>query len=729
MMGYVLIVCEKSSVARDFAKALGGPSGNFHGQDYMIVNLVGHVMELDDPVEQVPEAKKAKYKSWSPVNLPWDEKDFAWKKKLKPGMWDVVSKIRSAAAGCDSICCATDVDPTGEGGLLFGEVIEYLGLVGKKPLYRMYHMDESVKEVQKAFLDRKPIPDMYQWSEFRMATHRSRWDFLSMQFTRIATACGDGQSVIREGRLKSGMIKLVGDQLTAIKNYKKVISYQNRFRDEKGVLYTNPDEPIYAKKDQVPKSYQDSRVILDSTAIKHTAPPKYLDLAALSSKLAPKGISAAQVLSTYQDMYQKKIVSYPRTEDKTITPEQFKELLPLVDKIANLVGVNPALLTYREPRKTHVKPQGSHGANRPGVNVPSSLDELTACGPGAVDIYVLLAHNYLATLCEDYEYEQQKGHLDLYPAFTGMVNVPKKPGWKRVFDSGEWDVSDAEDGSGLGEIASPIIYEIIPPKPVTPTMSWMMHQLEKYEVGTGATRTSTYADVTKMKTKYPLLKDTKGKITMTKYGDMSYHLLPGTHIGDLSVTERLEQEMKGVAEGKLDSAVCLAKIQRMVLDDLQVMKQNGEKMRKELGITMAGNNGVQKEKVEGTWEGKQVRISREWGGHKFTDKELEQLFAGETIVVDGIKKKDGSGTYAVKGKLANLSYNGHNYVGFERTGFANNGPSTWCSYTFNEEEKKKLLAGETIYCEGFVSQKKNVFNANVHWDSAACKIVPEFDKK
>ena len=31
---------------------------------------------------------------------------------------------------------------------------------------------------------------------------------------------------------------------------------------------------------------------------------------------------------------------------------------------------------------------------------------------------------------------------------------------------------------------------------------------------------------------------------------------------------------------------------------------------------MAGNNGVQKEKVEGTWEGKQVRISREWGGHK-----------------------------------------------------------------------------------------------------------------
>ena len=44
-----------------------------------------------------------------------------------------------------------------------------------------------------------------------------------------------------------------------------------------------------------------------------------------------------------------------------------------------------------------------------------------------------------------------------------------------------------------------------PPKPPAPTMRWLMKQLEKHDVGTGATRTSIYADVTNENSKYPLL--------------------------------------------------------------------------------------------------------------------------------------------------------------------------------------------------------------------------------
>ena len=66
-------------------------------------------------------------------------------------------------------------------------------------------------------------------------------------------------------------------------------------------------------------------------------------------------------------------MSYPRTEDKEVTPEQFGELLPFVDKIAGVVGVDTSLLSHRTARKTHVKEGGAHGANRPGINVPESL--------------------------------------------------------------------------------------------------------------------------------------------------------------------------------------------------------------------------------------------------------------------------------------------------------------------------------------------------------------------
>ena len=87
------------------------------------------------------------------------------------------------------------------------------------------------------------------------------------------------------------------------------------------------------------------------------------------------------------------MVSYPRTADKTITFEQFYELAPLVDRIAHLVGVDTALLTHREPRPSHVKNQGSHGANRPGTNVPASLESLEKYGPGAKQIYTILVRD------------------------------------------------------------------------------------------------------------------------------------------------------------------------------------------------------------------------------------------------------------------------------------------------------------------------------------------------
>src|SRR5690606_1740610 len=125
--------------------------------------------------------------------------------------------------------------------------------------------------------------------------------------------------------------------------------------------------------------------------------------------LVGKGIKAQLVLSTYQKMYESQVVSYPRTEDKTITPEQFNELAPLVDKIAAVVGVDVKHLTHREPRKTHVKPQGAHGANRPGPSVPSSLDDVEQrFGRAGRLIYETLGKNYLAMIAEDYVYEQQK---------------------------------------------------------------------------------------------------------------------------------------------------------------------------------------------------------------------------------------------------------------------------------------------------------------------------------
>ena len=650
------ILTEKPSAGRNFAKALGGVSGTYNGEPYVIVSARGHLFEFAPPEQQVSQSLADRYKSWNLSNLPWNETDFSWKREKKKDVDSTLSGIAAQLSKCDEITIATDVDPTGEGELLAWEILDELNLRPKR-WSRMYFTDEAPKSIQQAFTNRKGLQSMETDMDYVKANYRSKFDFLTMQFTRIATANGDGRSVLRQGRLKSAMVLIVGRQLDAIAAYKPTPYYQNRFKDENGVVYTNPDEPQFPSKDQVPKDYHASSVTVDSKTMSHTAPPRLLDLASLSARLSTKGFKAKQVLDVYQKMYESQVVSYPRTEDKVITPEQFNELLPKVDAIAKVVGVDPALLTHREPRKTHVKTGGAHGANRPGPNVPASLDALSSydlpgCSGLAAAIYVTLAKNYLATLA----------------------------------------------------------------RPTSPTMKWLMTQLEKYDVGTGATRTSIYADVTNEKTKYPLLVERKGKLTMAPYGDMSYKLLPGTHIGDLKMTEQLQADMRDIAAGKADPDECLARVQQMVREDLQTMAANGVTMRAALGIKMASPDDY----ASGTWNGKNVKFKKSWGGRTFTDDEVQKLLAGEEIKLMGMQGK--SGTYNVKGALQEQSFKGRPFVGFAPTGYLNDDGSDrtvaaknpdeyasgtwkrkkvqfkkiWGGHTFTDDEIQQLLAGKEI---------------------------------
>lgn len=731
-MSKVGILCEKPSAARNFAAALGGMSGTYNGTQYVIACARGHLFEFVDPAQQVAANLVSKYKSWNPGNLPWVETDLAWKYDKKEGVSKELSAIKAAFTGVDEITCATDVDPSGEGFTIFTEVLIGLNL-RPKTISRMYFMDESKGSVQKAFVDRKPVPDIYKHDEYLKAFYRTRWDFCSMQFTRIATAFGDGKSVLRQGRLKSAMVLLVGDQLQAVAKYKKVPYYQNRFKDENGVVYTNLDEPTYPDKNQVPKQYHGSSVTVDDVSRKKTAPPKFLDLAALSARLATKGYKPKQVLDTYQKMYEKQIVSYPRTEDKTITPEQFNDMLPYVDAIARVVGVDPSILTHRQPRSTHVKPQGAHGANRPGLNVPSSLMALSQFGPGAEEIYELLARSYLASLAEDYEYDSQKGHVTDYPKFVGSTQVPKKMGWKAVYDADE--VDEDSNASGLGKQAQPFVFEGFPPKPTAPTMKWLMGQLERRDIGTGATRTSTLAEICSEKAKYPLMKESRGKLTLADCGEMSYRLLPGTKIGSLDITKQVQDEMEAIAKGTMGADVCLHNIQDMVVHDIQVMKQNGEKMRKDMGITLnttSGGNGnmEQAERFEGTFKGKQVSPKRVYGGYRFTDDECEALLRGEKIVITQQGQK---GPYKIEGCLAEQTYNGRKFVGFQRLGFVNdnsNPPKSWCEHIFTEDEIRMLKGGQRVALTGCKSKKGNFFDCYVRWvkgDDGKMTLKPEFN--
>lgn len=571
----IAILTEKPSAAKNFAKALGGLDGIYHGEEYRIVNSVGHLFAFpSDPSELVFPSRQRQYKRWSFDNLPWEESDFRWKRVLLPGRQKVLSEIKKGCKDAEEIVIATDNDPSGEGMLIAAEILTALHLE-KKPLSRMYFEDESPKSIQKAFRDRKAIPSLQENTEYIKADYRSRWDYLSMQFTRIATLCSPDNTLLRNGRLKSFMNILVGDGLEEYSSYKPSSVLENAFQDEMGVWYTKKENERYPTAEEVPMDgLHPSNVVEDGTKRKSVPPPKLLDLAGLSAILAQKGYKASYVLALYQKMYEDSVVSYPRTEDAGISAEQFRELLGNIDEIAQLVGVDPGLLTHRSMRSTHVGTGFTHGANRPGPSVPSSLRDLDKeYGKGAALIYETLALNTLAMFCEDQILEITSGHVEDFPDYKGSVTNCLSIGFKAIWDTDPEEFSEKK----LGTTASPAVREIKSKRPPQPTMKWLMKQLEKYNVGTGATRTSIYADITYDK-KWPLLNEEKGKLTLTQLGRHNYNLLKGTNIGSPHLTEQLQTEMKAIGDGKISGAdveKLLQNMKKYVMEDMKTMQKNG----------------------------------------------------------------------------------------------------------------------------------------------------------
>lgn len=728
----VVILTEKPSAARNFAKALGGSSGTFDGVDYKIVHSAGHLFQF--PSEPAKLAGD-KYEKWSWQNLPWNPDDFEWKKVMNKGAGGLVRDIKAGIKGASEVVIATDVDPSGEGELLAWEILDDIGWKGKTS--RMYFTDEAEKSIRKAFKARVNIPSMMEDGDYVKADTRSRFDYLSMQITRAATLVAKERgcsAVLRQGRLKSVMVYLVGRQLELCKNYKRTPFYTARYKDENGHIYKRKEgeEERFTEKSKVSLvPYKDSTVTLDSTSVKHTAPPVLLDLAALSSILARKGIKAKRVLDVYQKMYEDHIVSYPRTEDKNVTPEQFAELLPLTDSIARVVGVDVRLLTHRTPRKTHVMAKGSHGANRPGINVPKSLSDLSKYGAEAAVIYEVIAKNWLAMLAEDYEYEHQIGHVTSHPEFIGTANIPLKPGYKAVYDADTESKDKKEDdtekdggeGKPLGKNAKAFVHEGANPKPQRPTQNWLIGksgQLTKYNVGTGATRTSTLAEITDgsgKKKKVQLMTEKRGFLDLTEIGWVSYKLLGGCMIASPSVTEKLFNQMEEVGKFKLDPEKVVNEITTIMAHDMQKMRENADKIQK--GDIMAY---VEKEKVTGLYKGEEVTFNREWAGHRFTDEEVENLLDEQIIVIEAISAKTGN-PYKCKGQLAeqvmkakkagekDIHFFGFKMLEFvqdesadndkvsgtyEPTGETVKFKKIWGGHTFTDVEIDKLLAGDEI---------------------------------
>ncbi|MDF7682336.1 DNA topoisomerase [Lactobacillus sp. ESL0679] len=663
----LLLLTEKTSAAKNFAKALGGLSGSFNHDSYQIVHAHGHLLQFKEPHEMVAQDKAAKYSDWHDLsNYPWNLLDFTWEKEVIPGMQKTLTNIKHAAQKCDAIVIATDDDPSGEGDLLGWEIVNAINW--HKQVFRIRFADETRANIKKALLQKIDVTNQYQQGEFLEATGRERFDFASMQLSRIALIiarqAGFQPKTLRLGRLKSTIVNQVYQQETARQNYVKKSYYEVRFHDANQNTFTQVKNAKFMTPEQAKLellNFHDSAIVVDDKIAKHQAPPDLLDLSHLAILVGKKGYASKEVLATYQKMYEAGILSYPRTEDTKITQEQFAELLPLVKQIAQVTHIDTKLLTHTTIRRKFLAKNATHGANRPGLNVPRSLTEIAQkfgkCGQA---IYKAVAKSFLAILAEDYLYDQERAHLADYPKFTCTINLPRELNYKLIFD--ENDLNDTQDKQVLpfGPAAQPFVYEGHNPKPKAPTHRFIIDFLKKDKIGTGATQEQTLANISTGKG--ALIKNTKEKYSLTFPGLIQSILCDQTFIASPQVTEQLQNTMKMVKLGKFDYRNVPFLINQIVKHDLLIEQKNAGNLRKnpQLAKLQPANKHAftPKTKVTGTWRGKDVAINQTWGKHTFNERELRQLFAGKSITFVLNKR-------TITGKLAKQTYHGHQFVGFK----------------------------------------------------------------
>ena len=678
-----LILTEKPSAMQNFAKALGGQQGHFDNFDYQLVHAHGHLMGLDAPQAQLSDINfQDRVKQWSDTStIPWRLNQFKWVKTYLPSIdyrtkrktttkKDVLS-IKSEANGCDAIVIATDDDPSGEGDVLGQEIVNAINWRGK--ILRCRFADESKPSIQKAMSDLDDVTDTVHNGNYQKGLARERFDYATMQLSRLATKYAREQSydvVIRPGRLKSTIVVKTYQQAHDRAVFKPKDQFQAIFEDENGTKFVDSKMNKYDQRDLAENDMQklhESPVVVDKTERKHDKAPKLLDFAQVGVVLSKTHAKLSQIVATYQKMYEAGYVSYPRTDDRAMTVEQWNQLLNIADTIAQVVGVDTSLLVQKDPRSPYVSNKDlSHGANRPGLTVPDSLDDLSnQFGSLGAAIYETLAKSYLATLAPDYEYDATTAFIQDFPQFTAHKNVPVKQGYKQILGSIETSTKDEKKNEGadtqFGKIGKPAISQSKTTPPAKPTRKFMLNYLTKNNVGTGATRMNTLA--TLLDGKHAVLQEKKGELQLTPEGMLAGAILQGTMLSSPKVTKQLSEMTKQVGEFKIPIENIYRAVNMIITSDDKLMHQNAQRVDNDTYLKgkLPKKQGNSQSKFHGKLkDGTEVSFKRAFMGHEFTQEEADALLAGNTIKIPvqtkyGKKEVTGSLKYQqFKGKDGKL---------------------------------------------------------------------------
>lgn len=337
-----VVIAEKPSVARDLARVMGAKETNdgyISGNGYAFTYAFGHLVQLCTP-------QAYGFHNWSIANLPIIPTEFKLEsKKLKrdgkqiddAGALKQLNTIKYLLDKAEEVIVATDAGREGE--LIFRNIYYYLG--SKVPFKRLWISSQTDKAIKEGFANLKEGTE-YD-SLYMSARSRSESDWLiGINATQAITLAAGNRGLLSLGRVQTPTLAMICSRYLENKDFKPQTFYKIQAGFEKeNIKFKATSEKIDKKdlaEEAIAKITIGSEAIVTKVEAKETKeqPPLLFDLTSLQQDANKKyGYSADQTLNIAQTLYEKKVITYPRTGSRYIGEDVFEQIEELFQHLAD----------------------------------------------------------------------------------------------------------------------------------------------------------------------------------------------------------------------------------------------------------------------------------------------------------------------------------------------------------------------------------------------------------
>ncbi len=422
-MSETLVIAEKPSVAATIAAALGATEkkdGDIKGNGYLVSWCVGHLVQLTEAA-----AYGEQYKKWSYDSLPILPQEWQYTVAADKGKQFKILKDLMHRADVSEVVNACDAGREGE--LIFRFVYEVAGC--KKPMRRLWisSMEESAIKAGFASLKDGKVYD----SLYSSALCRAKADWIvGINMTRLFS-CLYGKT-LNVGRVQTPTLKMLVDRDAAITTFRKEKYYHVRLSlsgVEAASAKIHAAEDAAALKAACEASQAACVSIIHEK--KTIAPPKLFDLTSLQREANRiYGYTAKQTLDLAQALYEKKLLTYPRTDSSYLTDD----MGDTAAGIATLLGgtlpfMQGAAFTPEISRLLDSKKVSDHHAIIPTMELEKA--DLAALPESERNILVLVGARLLMACAEPHIFEAVTAVLSCAgQEFTAKGKTVLAAGWK-----------------------------------------------------------------------------------------------------------------------------------------------------------------------------------------------------------------------------------------------------------------------------------------------------------